>query len=91
MLATISVSVFQVPSLGRLSVPMSRMLRRPVPFQGTRDGAAVAPAAASLGYGAGLAVAPAAIVAPGDGEGPVPAPVSVGLKMFWTAVRAWRS
>ena len=49
MLATISVSVFQVPSLGRLSVPMSRMLRRPVPFQGTRDGAAVAPAVASLG------------------------------------------
>ena len=40
MLTTISVSVFQVPSLGRLSVPISRMLSCPVPFQGTREAAA---------------------------------------------------
>src|SRR5450759_5990885 len=89
MLATISVSVFQVPSLGRLSVPMSRMLRRPVPSHGTSDGAAVAaPAAGDGGDGSGLAVAAEAPGAPAGADAAAAAPVSVGLKMFWTAVRA---
>jgi hypothetical protein len=38
MLATIRVSVFQVPSLGRLSVPIRRTFRRP-PSHGTGDAA----------------------------------------------------
>ena len=72
MLATIRVSVFQVPSLGRLSVPIRRTLRRP-PFHGTRDGAAAAPPDAGGSDGSGLAVPTEASGVPGAGDAPRPA------------------
>lgn len=47
MLTTMSVSVLNVPSFGRWSVPTRRMFRRSVPFHGGRvaAGAGVTPGA----------------------------------------------
>src|SRR5258706_11731327 len=72
---TIRVSVLNVPSCGRWSLPMSRMLRRSVPFHGGIEAAGRSEpcGAGPLSDGSGELVSTGASVGPlaADGDGKV--------------------
>ena len=99
---TISVSVLNVPSPGRWSVPMSRTLRRSLPSQGGRVGAGVPVPAVPSGLGStssdgdGSRLAPAgsvsigSIVSPGVGDASAVSQLgsASSVNTHWTRSRA---